>query len=195
MQSTLNCGERGQPCCPGNGNDQRCQASLSKLLRCSSDTGPGVCVACGGTGEPCCQRIPSVDPSCAQGNRCTAAVCEACGERGEPCCEGRSNLEFCAPNTLGSPLRCSSDSGQGTCESCGAAGERCCQRTPTDDPSCARGNVCTSSGCRPCGEVGEPCCQRTPTDDPFCIDGECSAGQCSGASAGVRPPVHCLASY
>eukprot|EP00892_Ulva_mutabilis_P010419 jgi/Ulvmu1/774/UM010_0148.1 len=169
---TLNCGERGQPCCAGATNDDFCTTNApfsGTPLRCSSDDGRGTCESCGGDGEPCCQRSPFDTPSCARGNRCAAGACKACGERGEPCCAGSTNKDFCAASDrVTGNLRCSDARGNGTCVSCGGFGEPCCQVLPTDAPWCARGNRCDTGVCRVCGERGEPCCTGRSSAD-FCF--------------------------
>ena len=172
MQAT-NCGEKGQPCCPGNDNSRRCFASSAANsvgnLICSADR--GVCTSCGDAGEPCCQRTPAVEPSCYIGNVCASGRCRPCGERGEPCCAGDNDSTRCFTTLSSSDrafsLRCTSASGGGTCESCGGTGEPCCQADSTSDPFCAVGNVCSTGTCRPCGELGERCCAGDGNDD-FC---------------------------
>ena len=156
------CGQLGQPCCPSSllRNSQFCPDGRN--LRCTSATGAGRCEACGGTGEPCCQREPNDDPSCDLGNVCADDICRPCGDLGERCCpsslSGTRNSLFCP---TGRGLRCSSASGNGRCEACGGAGEPCCQLNDKSPPSCIAGKVCNAGACEPCGERGERCCSST----------------------------------
>src|SRR5204862_6236206 len=47
---------------------------------------PGMCAACGATGQPCCNG--GGFGGCAAGNRCVMAACQVCGGRDQPCCPG-----------------------------------------------------------------------------------------------------------
>ena len=180
----VNCGEEGQPCCPGNDDFRRCIASItpSRSGTLVSSIDRRVCTSCGDAGEPCCLRSASEEPNCFTGNVCMSGRCRPCGERGEPCCAGVSNGDRCfAASSFPSSsrpfsLRCTiiyiyiyvtSSSGGGTCESCGGTGEPCSQRTPTSDPFCSIGSVCFTGTCRPCGELGERCCPGAWNND-FC---------------------------
>lgn len=87
------CGDKGQPCCPGDDNSDWCGGNRSIIRgnrRCSDDSGIGTCLGCGGVGEVCCQRRPSEEPECARGAVCTGSRCEPCGGFGELCCASTS---------------------------------------------------------------------------------------------------------
>lgn len=71
------CGRLGQPPCGGGVG---CTAPRTV------DSG-GVCVACGGGGQPCCAA--SGGGYCGSPNVCIGAWCAHCGGLGEPCCAGR----------------------------------------------------------------------------------------------------------
>jgi len=66
------------------------------------------CVACGGTGEPCC-----AGNTCNSGRICDGGTCVACGGAGQPCCAG---------DTCNSGKVCVG----GTCEICGGNDQPCC---------------------------------------------------------------------
>jgi hypothetical protein len=77
----------------------------------------GVCIACGNTGQPCCesQLCQNVGDTCDQG------VCTPCGQQRQPCCRCNPNLSMsngcAATNPQGEFLQCRSRTGRpGVCE-------------------------------------------------------------------------------
>ena len=68
------CGQRGERCCAGEDNAEFCQ--FPDALSCSRSDGDGVCVLCGGFGQPCCQIRSGDAPFCDSGS-CNSSGC--CG--------------------------------------------------------------------------------------------------------------------
>ena len=179
------CGDRGQPCCPGDEN-----GCINRNV-CTS----GRCRPCGERGEPCCAGDNDgercfTSRAAVFSLRCTSTsgggTCESCGGTGEPCCQDNPRFDpFCARGNI-----CST----GTCSPCGGLGERCCAGEGNSD-FCNAGlnsnlRVCSSStgngNCVECGGSGQPCCQITPGAAPRCTEGECVGGRCPGSPSGVR---------
>ncbi|KAI9006768.1 hypothetical protein DFJ74DRAFT_689355 [Hyaloraphidium curvatum] len=112
----------------------------------------GICVACGGTGEPCC-----ASDTCSEFNTCSSGTCESCGGRAQSCCPTGTSCQ-------GTDM-CSSGMGN-TCRECGLPDESCCA-----DNTCLAGAECYIRVCKFCGLIGYPCCLiKTP---------ECSFGTCN----------------
>ena len=118
----------------------------------------GVCFACGGDGEACCEDgMPCTDETQA----CTAdGVCGVCGAIGEACCAtGCDEGAACA---------------DGLCAACGGLGQPAC----AGDMPC-NGMLGVIDGlCQQCGGVLQFCC----TEEPMCrLEGAmCNSGRCIG---------------
>jgi hypothetical protein len=135
------CGGEGLSCCPpASGWPSYCTAPGTVCQ--GGGFGPTQCVACGGSGEACCDG-----QACDGGGCCVDGLCV---DEGESCGD---DAGLCAG---------------GGCEdgACGRIGEACCDGDigcSAPFAVCGAGDVCTS-----CGGEGDPCCGNVCNDPYLC---------------------------
>ncbi len=163
----------------------------------------GVCVDCGGPGEPCCGS-----GTCVAGTICSAqGYCTECGNPGEECCPattcndgGCCLANVCAASGSACPglggFFCNNsscgylDGGQA---SCGGPGQECCSVSGSGSGSASGTGSCTAPHvactattaakvCEACGGAGQTCCEGTTcvgSSTLLCSNQTCVA--CGGA--------------
>jgi hypothetical protein len=159
----------------------------------------GMCGACGGPGQRCCDQN-----SCANGGCCVADVCVAqqgscgngftctnggCGNGMVSC--GALNIQCCPlPNGGGFCTAASAYCLGGTCLHCGNTAEHCCEGESCSNGGCCapvnnvytcvapnllcpNGMTCGGPSCGNCGAIGQPCCQGAvcTQEDTVCSGG------------------------
>ena len=162
------CGDNNEVCCPNRNANYSSAPGFGTCRDADSRTcvddgnGDGVCVSCGGVGQPCCQSN-ICDHAYATCDT-TSNTCVSCGGNNEDCCpfvpgeaKGRCDDEF---NRQRCVLEETADiHGPGTCTNCGYEGEVCCsgegnRQCHSAFLSCSD----TSDLCESCGDNEEACC-------------------------------------
>jgi len=127
---------------------------------CSAST----CVACGGSGQPCCNGT-----TCNSGYACnsTTLTCAACGGSGQPCCSN---------STCNTGYTCNATSSR--CQTCGVLSEQLCCRNTTSGlfTNCTNSSLtCNTTASPPvcyvpaaaCGASGQACCGGSATSTNY----------------------------
>ncbi len=181
----VSCGSMGAACCPGNPNGKGSAADYCDGLGTMCGDA-GVCVACGGSNQPCCPLgFGCTFLQCCDLNTFTCANSCSCGGNNQPCCAN----DQCG----GLNIVCVN----GTCQNCGGGGEPCCAgascRVGTCNPNTDTCNA--DGGCGPCGGVGESCCSGSSCAPSDCCDNNatCVAGgaKCSNGYLCVAESCAC----
>jgi hypothetical protein len=180
-----NCGFASGTCCPAHTNTiapfapsvaqgDRCQGTN---MVCSSDTGPGTCVPCGGANQRCCEAKLSQFAE-----RSTApqplSVNAQCSEQRNPA----------AVRTV--PNRCPGDPIVPTSNRCATSLNMVCQNG--SDPYTPGEAMCTA-----CGTNGAPCCEGNRCNNfrSTCVGsgggGININGICTACGDSGQPPCNC----
>lgn len=186
--SDANCGACNHSCavpanCPGGG---RCMCFVSE------------CIACGGSGDHCCET----GPACGPGLICdgppakdvSKCVMGTCGGNGQACCQSGTTCNI--------GLACSAEPGTkgAKCEPCGGADQPCCGTfcgngyqcrdsvCSCPAPShavCGMNNACVNleDSLTNCGACAHACATGGQAGNELCVAGECAP---CGHAAGQR---------
>jgi len=163
----------------------------------------GAQVACGATGDACCQNNTCAGGCCVDGTcRANAATCGPtlgacnggtggcatgpCGGNGQNCCVGNPGGVGTAANfCTGSGLACIPGTVPNKCGTCGGTGQPCCD-----------GNICTGGGCcdnsaKKCIANGSACTAPEGT----CTNGGCLGGTCGEVGQACCGAVGCTTEF
>ena len=131
-------------------------------------------VACGNTGQACCQGNGTAN-NCLAGRSCQAGdggmTCQLCGADGQACCPG---------NACNTGLGCANPPGTGpnVCMNCGAVGMACCPGDTCQGTAICEAGADGGMTCAACGAAGQPCC----------ASGGGGAGTCNSGLVCNNPP-------
>jgi hypothetical protein len=161
-----------------------------------------MCVACGGAGQPCCQKAFDEPPTCGAGAVCGGGpfgpACQPCGGDGQPCCASQkcNGTSCCWQNLcISEGQSCAGSTGAckaGQCE-CGKLNQSCCVPSMANPAQCTDPDtVCSPTAqfgvCARCGGPGQACCPGNRCPGACCVPniffkegGTCVAG---GAACG-----------
>eukprot|EP00892_Ulva_mutabilis_P008769 jgi/Ulvmu1/6264/UM028_0122.1 len=171
------CGDLNQPCCDGDQDSEQCPQGYTdeyadyaafSVLGCSA----GMCVICGGDGQPCC-KFKYGSTACDDGAVClTNGLCQYCGGLGQFCCGDSDDVDGDLMRRC--PYAGNAMCSQGVCTACGRPGEPCCkgddygritgQGTEATDKVCWSGAACPAS--KICPDTPVP--PATPADVELC---------------------------